>query len=294
MTIKKNTDYTATLLVMDKNSRRVDNDSPIVTIQNAVTYDYWDGVSWRNDPFQHAMQLLANGLYTFTFTPEETGTYNIVCESQMYGLKSIDVLYVCDEQDDSVVFSWPIGDEHTVIVSAIDNQESAKVKIYRQIDKSYYFIEKKKKPCSCKVEEIPSWQPYLAWNTMARVDGQFVFTFVPDQESVYNIEVATTSGQKMMYTLSASQTAESAAPILVSSKTFKNNDGTDSIITDAIGRPLMGVRISFFDMKNNKTKVASTQSDSNGEWRTAVKPGKYYVMFEKEGYVAKGFERTVT
>lgn len=123
-------------------------------------------------------------------------------------------------------------------------------------------------------------------------NGVYTFSFTPDLESIFEVKVRSEN-----YPFGYVQTIRSmkelgSIPIRISNETFKNQDGTDSLIVDKQGKPLSGVKISCFDMLT-KELVGISQTDSNGEWNMMIPAGKYFFTFEKDGYISVSFERSV-
>lgn len=123
-------------------------------------------------------------------------------------------------------------------------------------------------------------------------DGIYELAFTPDKVSSFEINI-----RSEKYPVSRAEVIHSYeegcedALININNATFLNQDGTDSITTDASGTPLRGVSISCYDL--NGEIIAVTQSNDLGEWSMLVRRGTYFFTFEKEGFISVSFERTV-
>lgn len=134
-------------------------------------------------------------------------------------------------------------------------------------------------------------------------DGVYSIYFIPEQVSVYEIKI-----QSRTYSISKHETIQSVtdlegddvdndmsySPITkITSRNFKNQDGTDTTIVDINNKPVAGVKITCYDAKT-KEVVAVSQSDTKGDWEMIIKHGVYFFTFEKDGYITVSFERTVS
>jgi hypothetical protein len=119
----------------------------------------------------------------------------------------------------------------------------------------------------------------------------YSYSFSPDTESEYAITI--TSGEKeLFYIIDATTTADDVAPVFIDNTTLRSLDGSDSTTVNDKGEKMPSVSVSVFNT-STKEVVAKTISNSSGEWNMMIKPGEYYFMFEKDGYISVGFERMV-
>jgi hypothetical protein len=122
-------------------------------------------------------------------------------------------------------------------------------------------------------------------------DTLYSYSFVPTIESEYSITV-TSGDNEIFYIVTASTSSDNIAPVYIDSKTFRAPDGTTSTLLDENGLALYDVQISVFNM-STKEIVGKAMSNSTGDWNILIKPGTYYFMFEKDGYMSISMERTV-
>jgi len=82
--------FSVSFLVTDSAGQSVTNDCPVLTIRNAQTNKYFNGVSWSDSPSELSMNRLSvsGGVYTCSFTPNISGEYDIKCTSKDYGVES--------------------------------------------------------------------------------------------------------------------------------------------------------------------------------------------------------------
>ena len=126
-------------------------------------------------------------------------------------------------------------------------------------------------------------------------NGRYGFDFKVEEQSVFDINIFSKK-----FPIAKSFVIESFEKVEVkentyvkiTSKNFRYQDGSDTIILSENGNPLAGVKISCYN-PDNKEVIAVTQSDSFGEWSMIIPKGKSFFIFEKDGYATVSFERTV-
>jgi len=272
VSIKLNEDFTVSLLVHDQNGQNVDNDTPFAVIQNLSDNKYWNGIAWQDNQFNITLNYAFDGIYNYTFKPDITGQISIKCTSVNYGIANSQIIFV-----DDIGFSeyaWKLGQQYVISVRTISNIESGRVKLYRSSDSSYY--------------NGSVWSQSLVWiNMELTFDKLLQYSFTPDVLCAYCIEIQTSENQKSNYVINVLDNVEGNVPILIDSRTFMSNDGTDSKITDPAGNPLYNAQIMCYDIDNQKQLVAKSISDSAGNWNMSIREGFYYFIFEKDGYLYK-------
>lgn len=132
-------------------------------------------------------------------------------------------------------------------------------------------------------------------------DGNYSLKFIPETLSLFEVNVnATSSAAYKSYIIQSFhgekdiETGDIITPIVkITSKTFLNQDSTNSVILNSNNTPILGAKITCYDSSTKKA-VAVAQSDMNGDWEMLIKKGTYFFTFESEGYVTVSFERTVS
>lgn len=123
-------------------------------------------------------------------------------------------------------------------------------------------------------------------------NGIYELLFTPDEVSTYEATMYSknypVAMSKTIYCFEEG-TEDSLVPI--DSKTFKNQDGSDTKIVNQSGVPITGAKITCFNLSGEVEAV--TQSNDTGDWNMLIKRGRYFFSFEKDGFVSVSFERTV-
>ena len=96
---KLNEEYTIKFLVRNAAGQRVSTASPSCQIIKDDTRKYWNGVSWQEAPVRMSMSHFDSGIYTYSFTPTEKGSYTINCDEIMFSLHDMISLEVYDDAD---------------------------------------------------------------------------------------------------------------------------------------------------------------------------------------------------
>lgn len=276
MFVKVNQIYTATLLVMDINNNRVLTDTPVAIVKNIQNNMYFNGIAWQTSMAQLVMPHVANGVYSKQVSFAESGVYRVTTRSDMYSVEKVDTIEVYD--GNLMRYSWLVGSSFMAKYEGLSNSEVVQVRIMRNTDAMFW------NGTAWTLTDTMLPMPLLSGNIYA-------YSFIPGTEGEYAITI--TSGDKeLFYIIEAASTGDNVAPIFIDRATFRSLDGTDSTTVDQAGNKLSNVTVSVFDSAT-KEVVAKTISNSSGEWNMMIKPGEYYFMFEKDGYMSVGFERMV-
>jgi len=276
MFIKVNQPYTATLLVMDINNNRVLNDTPVIIIKNTQSNMYFNGIAWQSSVAQLVMPHIANGVYSKQVTFDESGVYRVTAKSDAYSIEKVETVEVYDAN--LMRYSWLVGSTFLVKYEGDTSTEIVQVRIQRNVDAMFW------NGLSWVLTDTTLSMPLLSGNV-------YSYSFSPDTESEYAITI--TSGEKeLFYIIDATTTADDVAPVFIDNTTLRSLDGSDSTTVNDKGEKMPSVSVSVFNT-STKEVVAKTISNSSGEWNMMIKPGEYYFMFEKDGYISVGFERMV-
>jgi hypothetical protein len=262
--------------VTDINNNRILNDTPVVIIQNTQNNMYFNGITWQSSIAQLVMPHIADGVYSKSITFEESGVYRATIRSDTYSIEKIETIDVYDSN--LIRYSWLLNSNFTVKYVGITDNDIVNVRIKRDIDAMNW-----------SGTEWISTETLLSMSLLS--DNVYTYTFLPDVESQYSITI--TSGEnELFYIISVTATGSDIAPAFIDHATFYSVDGTDSTTVDENNNKMPNVIITAFN-PTTKAVVAKTLSNSLGEWNMMLTPGEYYFMFEKEGYMSVGFERTV-
>lgn len=270
--------YYAELLVEDANGQRIDDDIPLMRIQNAQTKEYYNGVTWRGSETALALQGIGNGLYVGQFTPEEEGTFNVTLSSQTYHVTKIDVIEVYSSIDDK--HEWRVDTKYPIEYIAPT-----------ELERGVY--------CTIASESSGKYYTGYTWENR-KVDiplqylgnGKYSYVFTPTEIGDYNITIVA-GGQQFCYILSVKEHSANIPPVHVSNYSLLSLDGSDSTVLSDKGVPIDKVSVVAYDVKT-KEVVARTQTNSLGEWQMLMTPGTWQFVFEKDGYIAVSFERVVS
>jgi hypothetical protein len=276
MFVKIGLPYTATLLVMDINNNRVLNDTPVVIIKNTQNNTYFNGMTWQPTMAQIVMPHIANGVYSRQVIFDESGVYKVTTKSDAYSIEKNEMVEVYDTN--LMRYSWLLGSYFTIKYECASGTETVQVRISRDLDAMYW--------------DGTSWTTSVTLLTMPLLESNvYTYTFLPDTESDYSITI-TSGDNELFYILNVTTNGDDVSPVFVDHETFRSTDGTDSTTKDEAGNPMANVSVSVFDSVT-KEIVGKTMSNTAGEWNMMIKPGQYYFIFEKEGYMSVSFERTV-
>ena len=274
MFLKVNSTYYASITITDVNNNPVDNDAPTMTVYDVKNNLYYNGLSWSAGITELVLTGVGNGVYQSQFVADKTGTFKISIVSRNYNIAETEVLEVYDT--DVATYQWQTGTLYAIDYNCTGDSSPTCV-ILRGEDHQYY--------------ADGNWQDDLKENSMSLVNGAHKFSFTPDIDGEYGITIKCENSE-FYYVLQASSVAANIAPVLVSNQTLRSLDGTDSMVLDAKGVPLSGVSVTVFDPAS-KEIVGKTTTNYSGEWSLLLKPGKWHFLFEKQGYISVGFERTV-
>jgi hypothetical protein len=277
MFIRLGNNYNVSLLVEDINGIRITNDSPYTIIKNVGNGAYWNGISWVNLEFRIYLEHVMNGVYRYNFIPDVAGLYEIVTKSDAYQISKTETLEAYEK--DFASYAWTINSEFTVKYPVTDINIIPQISIYKEMSKMYW--------------DNTSWISTPTIFPMPAIEGGIaIYTFIPDEEEEYCITIIDNDEETFMK-IQATAIADNVSPVVITSASLKSLDGTDCILMATSHDPLSGVKISAYDQVS-KVLISQTASDSSGKWSMVVKPGKYYFVFEKEGYTPIGMQRTVS
>ena len=276
MFLKLGQTYYASLQVHDHNGTPVNDDIPMMTVQDKQTKEYYNGVLWQKQPISIAMMCVGGGSYTGQFTPNKAGEFTVTAESGRYGMSSVESVEVYDTVQ--ATHSWQKGIKYSVEYSAKQVTEVS---------------------CEIISNDTGEYWTGLTWQAgeiavpMTHVgNNKFSYTFVPQSTGEYLIRILC-DGSQYQYMLNVVESAENIPPVIVTNQTLLSLDGSDSTVIAGNGFPLSGADVKVYDIATGEV-AARTQTNSDGEWQLVLKPGVWQFLFEKDGYVSVSFERTVS
>lgn len=274
--IKIGSTYTVALIVADSSGIRILNDAPSVIIQRDDG-TYFNGFAYSSEEVAIALSHASNGLYTYNFKVDFAGIYTITAYSDTYRTKSITSLTATT---DYVNVSYVLPNSPCTF-SLKSTGTAPTVSLFREYDFTY-------------LQADSSWKVQRAVLNMTLADGQYSFTFTPTFSAPYILSILDSDAKTTIVTFVPDSNATEKFPVLVTSSTFANNDGTNSVVLDALRKPITGAEILCYEVYENQQKlIAKATTDSDGKWSMSVPSGKYYFMFKADGYISKGFERKV-
>lgn len=77
--------YAVKFLVIDSLGERKSDASPVVTILRDSDNLHWDGTAWAESSAELSMMLFEDGVYVYSFFPDQVGEYTITCTDSLYG-----------------------------------------------------------------------------------------------------------------------------------------------------------------------------------------------------------------
>jgi len=273
MFLKLGQTYVVSLLVTDINNNRILDDTPITIIKNSQDFKYWNGMSWVDNEFHIIMNHIGNGVYSYNFTPDKIGVFTILSRSDEYNCSKI--ISLTAYNDDIVKYDWLVNTSYPI--KFIGDGDSAKAKIIKLKDNTFW--------------NGTEWVNDIFLIDMNSVEDFYLYNFTPDEISEYSITVFSEIDE-IFFILNATDTADNIPPLFVGSNTLKSLDGSDSKVLDEQGSPIPNTQITIFN-PTTKEVIAKTITNDVGAWNLMLKPGNYYFMFEKNGYISVGFERMV-
>lgn len=276
MFLKLGQTYYATLNVSDYNGAPVNNDIPLMTIQNMQTSEYYNGACWQKQQIGLALRCVGNGAYSNQFTPDDTGEFLITIESKRYNIAKTETVEVYNTI--SGVQRWRNGTKYIV---------------------TYHATTKYKPVCMISSEDTGEYWSGTTWKTepikLQMSDSgnkHFEYTFVPKEVGKYCVTIEEGKSRQYHYTLEVTDDAEDIAPVIVTNYTLLSLDGSDSTVVADNEFPISGADVIVYDL-SSKEVVAKTQTNSSGEWQLMLKPGVWQFVFQKDGYISVAFERKV-
>lgn len=276
MFIKLGNNHNISLLVTDINGTRITDDSPYTIIKKVGANTYWSGISWVDYEFEIFLDHVMDGVYQYIFTPDTADLYEIVTESDEYKISKTETIEVY--ADDFVSYKWMVGTEFLIKYPSANSEIIPNVRICKEKDQKYW--------------DGSGWVIVSTYIPMVIIEGGIAtYSFIPDEEGRYYITISDGSDELLM-SIDATLVADNIPPVIVTNMTMKSLDGTDSTLMTESSIPIAGVKISAYDPVT-KQLISQTASDSSGWWSMILKPGKYYFVFEKDGYTPIGMQRTV-
>lgn len=91
------------LVVEDAYAKAVISDSPYVSIRHGDLY--FNGISFVSSNCKLSMKHVENGLYTYTFIPQEEGLYSICAKSEDYSASKSWTQTVVDGESSSIIIN---------------------------------------------------------------------------------------------------------------------------------------------------------------------------------------------
>ena len=276
MFIQKNVNHAISLLVTDSGGNIISNDTPYVCIKNQDG-KFYNGIEFVDTEARLSMDSQNNGYYTASFVPGVSGRYSILAKSEVYLIQK---QYYVDVYDDSMAkYPYKLGTEFSLELIPDDGISNIMVQTQRQIDSMY-------------LTQNGDWNNEISFiNISTNAEGKFIFSFVPDIESSYILQI---DGSKSdaIYIIDATVNSDSIIPVFAGSSNILAPDGSSSEVLDNFSRPIVGAKITIRSLPD--TKIASvTSTDSDGKWGAYLTPGKYHFFIEKSDYISVSFIRTV-
>ena len=279
MTAQISKPVTVSFLLLDDNGNRILEDSPVMTLKNRETGYYFNGILWQPEQFELLMKNEGNGLYTYSFTPQEAGNLEAYCFSKQY-LKNY-LLPILVTEEAAKTYLHKVNTPFHLKVKKSVSDETGEVSIVRDVDGMYY--------------NGVSWVPDQdASIPLLSGETNLYYDFSPDTECGYELTAKTSENQSISISLTAAANVSVGELVAINSKSFYGANGTDTRVTDAEGIGISGVLVECRDMaSSDHPLVASCDTDSDGNWGFVVPKGRYYFYFKKTGYIPTGFERLV-
>jgi hypothetical protein len=128
--------YTTSLTVIDTDNNRVSLDTPVIIIKDTQTKKFWNGFMWSDSEFFLYLTYIDNGVYSYSFTPDKIGRYEILLKSDNYGISRSEMLEVFSGE--VATYPWTVGTQFTIKHVDIDKVGSATVSIKRVSDNLYF------------------------------------------------------------------------------------------------------------------------------------------------------------
>jgi hypothetical protein len=226
-----------------------------------------------------------SGVYVYTFTPVIKGNYTINCDDYMYDVHDSFSLEAYDESD--------VG-----LVAAKGQTFTFKFLVLNQAGERVIGAHPTIQIIDDVTGEFWTGNAWLAVATAINMsefgDGLYTYNFIPDRSGTFTIHCDEgTYNLHDSYSLKVVDFTETtgAEPILVNSDTILGQDGGSSYVVDENNIAIPGASVTAYDMdRNTNTKVVTFR---DGSWTMYLKPGRYVIMFEKDGYVSVSIERVI-
>lgn len=274
MFLKLGSTYYANLTVTDSNGNMIDNDTPTMTVYDLKKNLYHNGLTWTSSLTELVMTGVGAGVYQSQFICDVTGSFRVTMTSRNYEITKVESIEVYDT--DVAEYQWQTGVPYTINYESL-SADIPVCSISRDSDGKYLSADE--------------WVNECTEHSMTLVNDSYKFSFTPPTDDNYGITVKCGDSQ-FYYILKSMSVAENIAPVLVTNQTLKALDGTQSDVVDHKGVPLSEVSVTAFDISTKKV-VGKAVTNLRGEWSMLLKPGTWQFLFEKQGHISVGFERTV-
>lgn len=273
-------------LLKDKNNVIVVNGSPLCTIRNTNTNKYWNGISWQDTEMYLGMNNVGDGIYSYSITFQEYGTYEIVTKEVAYGIEDELTIEVSSGQ------YAIIGDIFTIRHMILNGDGvqvpglSATVSIKRMSDNNYF--------------DGSVWlltPTVLPMQNMAGT-GLYLYDFTYDQKESFEInisEASTATNESRLLNFVVSMHESVFVPennlYTIGSSNIMGTDGGNAAILGSDKKPVRGAKVELHNKENKQ--VYRTVSDPLGNWSINVEAGNYVIMISHADYDSISLERQV-
>ena len=278
MFIKKNQPYICSICITDKTGTKVSNDTPYIIILNTEKKTYYNGLFFDDSETRLQMRYSQNGVYIYEFTPESSGTYEIRCVSENYGISNNVILETYDSEE-VPGYDWKLRETFLISQPNVIGCEY-RCCIQRDLDDRYW--------SGSQWQDLKVTLPmYLSDN-----DAMWYFEFKPFDECKYTI-VLQSDEANYIYSLNVSESLkEKGVPVMANSSSIRFSDGTDTVVITKRGEPIPGASVSAYD-KNTKKLISKTSTSRDGKWNMMIPHGSYIFMFSKDGFSTMSLERSI-
>lgn len=278
MFLKLGNTYYAELDVADSSGRKVDDDLPLMTIQDIDTKEYYNGVVWQKAQIALGLMPAGNGVYYNEFTPDRAGNIKVTLESTKYNCSKIEQIEVYEEVNDK--HNWQCGKKYVIEYSAP-----------RKVDGALY--------CTIAREDTGEYWDGYKWSERTislplekMGNSKYGYPFTPKELGSYCITIVC-GKQQYHFILNVVESAKNVPPVIVTNNSLLSLDGSDSTVIADNGVPVDKAEVVVYDPAT-KEVVAKTSTNQAGEWQLMIEPGVWFFTFQKDGYISISFERTVS
>lgn len=266
------------IVVKSKTGDKISNDVPYCVIQNTETKQYYNGLFFEDSETHLQMKYVADGTYTYSFTPEEVADFKIFIKSEKYEISKI--IELTSYSENSIPsYEWRVDSVYSVSVPYSDVIKDCACKIQQESTGLFWNGNE-------WCEESVALKMNLVQNSL------WIYEFTPKDTGMYIITTVNSSGENI-YGLNVTDKAlEDESPVLVSSSSLRFEDGTNCVCMSNKEEKLRGVVISAYN-KKTKELVGKTLSLKDGSWSLILPHGVYIFTFAKKNYSSVSFERSV-